>query len=116
VEGHPGGLQGRRAVPVDGGAGQVIVSEQYRDHASHVESLLAAGQPAAEDQIAHVSGIELRHFRQRRRHDLRGQVVRADARKRAFARPANGRPRGGDDHCFGHGPASSHRVHPDYVR
>ena len=66
VEGHPGGLQRRRAVPVDGRAGQVIVAEQHRHHARHVEALLAAGQPAAEDQVAHVGGIELRHLRQRR--------------------------------------------------
>src|SRR5262249_55954078 len=91
VEGHPGRLQRRGAVPVDGRAGQVVVAQQYRYHARHVEALLAAGQPAAEDQVAHVGGIELRHLRQRRAHHLHGQVVRADARERALARTADRR-------------------------
>jgi hypothetical protein len=79
--------------------------EQYRLTVvpGHVEALLAAGQPAAQDQVADVSGIELRHLGQGRRHHLRSQVVRADAGERALERSANRRPRGSDDHCFGHG-------------
>jgi hypothetical protein len=80
----------------------VVVPGQHRDHAGQVEPLLATGQAAAEHQVADVGGIELRHLGQRRGHDLRGQVVRADTGEGALAGPANRRPCGGDDHCFGH--------------
>src|SRR5436305_1194972 len=66
VEGHPGGLQRRGAVPVHGSARNMVMAEQYGDHARHVEALLAAGQPAAEDQVADVGRVELRHLGQRR--------------------------------------------------
>ena len=103
VERHPGRLQRRRAVPGHRRAGQVIVSEQHRDHAGHVEALLAAGQPAAQHEVLDVARIQLRYLGQGRSHQLRSQVIRADAGQRALERPANRRPRGGDDHCFGHG-------------
>jgi hypothetical protein len=81
----------------------VIVSEQDGDHPGHVEALLAARQAAAQHQVADVRGIELRHLGQGGRHHLCGQVVGADAGERPLERSADRRPRGGDDHCFGHG-------------
>src|SRR5690606_40019313 len=43
VEGHPGGLQRRRAVPGHGRTRDVVQSQHDRDHPGHVEPLLASG-------------------------------------------------------------------------
>jgi hypothetical protein len=51
VKSHPGGLQRRRAIPVDGGARQEIVAEFHGDHARHVEAGFTAGQPTAQDEV-----------------------------------------------------------------
>ena len=82
VHGHPRGLQGRRAVPGERGAGKVVVTEQHRDHPGHVEPGLATGQAAAQHQVVHVRRVQLRHLVQRRAHDGGGQVVRPQVLQR----------------------------------
>src|SRR5215472_18356810 len=78
MEGHPGALQGRGAVAGDGGAGKGVVAEHHGDNPGHVVALLAAGQAAAKDEIADLRRIDLRHLSERRREQLRGQVIRPD--------------------------------------
>ena len=103
VEGHPGGLQRRRAVARHRGPGQVVVAEQHGDHPGHVEALLAAGQAAAEQQVVDVVRVELRHLGQRGRDHLSGQVVRPDTGEGTLERAANRGSRRRDDNCVGHG-------------
>jgi hypothetical protein len=86
----------------DRGSRQVIVAEQDRDHARHVVALLAAGQPAAEDQVAELGRVQLRHLGQRRGDHLSDQVVGTDAGQRALERTADRRARGGDDDGLRH--------------
>jgi hypothetical protein len=59
----------------------VVVAEQDGDHPRHVESLLAAGQAAAEDEVADVGRVQLRDLGQRGGHDLPGQVIGTDGGK-----------------------------------
>jgi hypothetical protein len=91
VESHPDGLQRRRTVAVDGGAGQEVVAELDGDHAGHVEALLAAGQAAAQDQVVDLVGVERLDFVECGAHHLRGQVVRPDADQRPFHGAPDGR-------------------------
>src|ERR1700735_5093897 len=79
VESHPGGLQRGRAVPGHRGAGQRVVAEHDGDDAGHVEALLAAGQPAAQHQVADVSRVKLRHLGQCCGDHLDSQVIGPDA-------------------------------------
>ena len=65
----------RRAVAGQGGAGQVVHAEEDGDHAGHVETLFAAGEPAAEHQVLDVRRFELRDLRQRRTDHLDREVV-----------------------------------------
>src|SRR5699024_4569901 len=59
---HPGGLQAGGAVTGDRGAGQMVVTEFYRDRAAHVESRLAPWQATAEHQIVDLGRVELGYF------------------------------------------------------
>ena len=103
VERHPDRLQRGRAVAGDGGAGQLVVAEQHRDHPGHVEALLAAGQPAAEHEVVERGRVQLRDLVQGGLDDRGGQVVRAEAGHGALGGAADRGTGGGDDDGLGHG-------------
>src|SRR5262249_41012750 len=86
-----------RAVPGGGGAGQVVVPEQDRDHARHVEAGLAAGQTTAEVQVGDVARVELRHLVERGADDRRRQVVGAASGEGSLEGAADAGAGGGDD-------------------
>ena len=71
---HPGGLQRRRAVAGDGGAGHVHAGEDG-DVAADVEALLATGQAAAADEVLDLAAVELRYLVEDLVDDLSRQVV-----------------------------------------
>ncbi len=102
VEGHASCLQGGGAVAGDGGPRQFVVAEQHGHYASHVETLLAAGQAAAEDEVFDVGGVELGHFGEGGPDDLHGQVVGADAGEGSLEGAADGGSCGSYDNCLGH--------------
>jgi hypothetical protein len=106
VVGHPGALQRGRAVPVDRGARDAVEAQHDPGHPGDVEPLLAAGQPAADDQILYLGRIQLRYLGQHCRHDLGEQVVGPDGGQRSLERPADGRAGGRDDDGFWHIDAS----------
>src|SRR5664280_2197270 len=102
VRGHANGLEGRRAVPVDGHAGHVGEAGQQRDHAAQVVAGLAAGLAVAEDEVLDRVGIELGHLGQHLAHDQCGQVVGPAVDQRTLVGPSDRGPAGGDDYGFGH--------------
>src|SRR6201999_1501413 len=72
VERHPRGLQRRRTVAVDGGAGQEVVAELDGDGTGQVVTGLAGRLATAQDQVVDLVGVELRHLVQRGAHHLSG--------------------------------------------
>ncbi len=102
VEGHPGGLQRRRAVPVDGGAGQEVVAELDGHGAGDVVARLTGGLGAAHHQVVDVVGIQRGHLVQNGLHHLRGEVVGAHGGQRPLDGAADGRAGGGNDDGFRH--------------
>jgi hypothetical protein len=107
VECHPRGLQRRRAVAVDRGAGQEVVAEFDGHRASDVVARLTSGLCATHHQVVDVLGGQRRHLVQYGAHDLGGQVVRPHGGQRPLYRPSDWRPSGGDDDGFRHGNSSS---------
>src|ERR1019366_2870801 len=102
VRGHANGLEGRRAVPVDGHAGHVGEAGQQRAHATQVVAGLATGLAVAEDEVLDRVGIELGHLGQYLAHDQCGQVVGPAVDQRTLVGPSDRGPAGGDDYGFGH--------------
>ena len=84
VEGHPRGLQRRRAVPVDGGARQEVVAEFDGDDARDVETGLTAGLTAAQDEVVDLVRVQRGHLVQRGAHYLSGEIVGPHANQRPF--------------------------------
>jgi hypothetical protein len=70
--------------------GQVVEAEQRGDDAAHVEALLTAGQPAAEQQVVDVARVQRRHLRQRAETTA---AVRSSGRT-SVREPLNARPMG----------------------
>ncbi|SIN47088.1 Uncharacterised protein [Mycobacteroides abscessus subsp. abscessus] len=102
VERHAGGLQRRRAVTVDGGAGQEVVAQLYRHRATDVETGLAAWLTAAQHQVVDILGVQCGHLVEGGAHHLRGQVIRPHAHQRALAGSPDRGAGSGNDHGFGH--------------
>src|SRR4029077_6851817 len=73
-----------------------------RDHPRHVEALLAAGEAAAQHEVADVGRVELGHLGQGGGDHLAGQVVGPDGGEGTLERPADWRAGGGDDDGLGH--------------
>ena len=67
VGGHADRLQARRAVAVDGDAGDVAQPGQHGDDAGDVEARLPGRLAAAHDQVLDEGGIELGHLGEQRR-------------------------------------------------
>jgi hypothetical protein len=68
----------------------------------HVVALLAAGQPAAEDQVVNRGRVELRDLGQRGRDHLHGQIIGADAGQRSLERAPDRGTCGGDNDGLWH--------------
>jgi hypothetical protein len=79
-----------------------VHAEQHRDHAGHVESLLAPWQAAAEHQVVDRGRVQLRDLRERRGYHLHRDVVWPDRGQRSLERPADRRAGGCDDDCLWH--------------
>ena len=96
---HVDRLHRRSAEAVDGGARHRDRqrSGQQCDEACDVESLLALGERAADDEILHVVGIEPGAFDDAAHH-LRREVVGAELHERALAREGERRTAVGRDH------------------
>ena len=89
VERHPGGLQRRRAVPVDGGAGQEVVAELDGDDAGDVVAGLTGGLAAA-PWNRRCRRVERRDLVQRGAHHL---AARSSGRM-SWSDPLTARPIG----------------------
>jgi hypothetical protein len=103
VQRHPRGLQRRRAVAGERGAGQEVVAEQRRDDAGHVEAGLPARQAAAQHQVVDLARVELA--------GTCASAARTAATARSSGRTSLSEPLpappdrgagGGDDDGFGH--------------
>ncbi len=75
MHGHPGGLQGRGAVAGDGQPRQLVLTQQDRHDPAHVETLLAAGQAAAQHEVVDISRVQLGNLVQCGLDDGGGEVV-----------------------------------------
>ncbi len=102
VQRHPAGLQRRRAVAVQGHAGQEVIAELGGHHLGHIESGLAAGLSTTEHQIIDVGGVQRRNLVQGGADHLGGKVVRAHAHQRTLARAADRRASERDDDGLWH--------------
>ena len=107
VGGHADRLQRRRAVAVDGDAGDVGQPGQEGGHAGDVVAGLAAGLTAAEDDVLDLLRVELRGLLEEGLDDEPGQVVGAALGQAALVGTADRRAGGGDDDGFGHASPSS---------
>ena len=67
-----------------------------------VDTLLTAGQPAAQEQVVDLRGVELGHLVERGADHLRRQVVGTHVLQRPLEGPADRRAGGGDDDCLRH--------------
>ncbi|GAA2862510.1 hypothetical protein GCM10010472_19870 [Pseudonocardia halophobica] len=65
-------------------------------------ALLAAGQPAAQQQVVDLRGVQAGDLVEGGPDDLGGEVVGAHVLQRTLAGAADGRASGGDDHGVGH--------------
>ena len=102
VAGHADRLERRRAVAVDGDAGDVRHVGQHRDDAGEVHAGLTGGLAAAQDEVLDEVAVERRHLLEDGVDDLRGEVVGTHVDQRTLHGPPDGRAGGGDDDCFRH--------------
>jgi hypothetical protein len=80
----------------------MVMAEQQRHDATHVEAALAARQAAAEHQVVDVGRVERRDLVEGGLHDGRGEVVGTQILQRTLERAADRGPGGRNDHCLGH--------------
>ena len=111
VGGHADRLQRRRAVAVDGDAGDVGQAGEERRHAGDVVAGLAAGLAAAQDDVLDRLRVERGHLVEHGLDDEGRQVVGPALGEAALVGPPDGRAGGGDDDGFGHGaPPRARRI------
>ena len=79
VERHADGLQARRAVAVDGDAGDVVEPGEHSDDTGDVEATFAGRLADAHHQVVDIGALHLRHLLHQRLDDLRRHVVGAHA-------------------------------------
>ena len=102
VRGHANGLQRRRAVAIDGDAGDVGQTGEQRRDARDVETRLAGRLTAADDEVFDALGVEFGQLGEDGANDERGEVVGAHVDERALEGATDGGSSGGDDDGFGH--------------
>ena len=108
---HANGLQARRAVAIDGDAGDIVQSSEHGNHACDVETTLTCRLTATHDEILDIAGLYLWHFGHEGPNDLRAHVVGAQVDERTFVGATNGATGGCDDDCFGHDVILSNSCH-----
>src|SRR5260370_14072148 len=103
MRGDPGGHQRRRAIAVDGDAGDVEPAED-RYGPAEVVALLAAGQAAPTDEVLDLRALELWQLLQHLRDYIGREVVRPDVDEGPLASPADRRAAQSSDHSSIHAP------------
>ena len=102
VRRHPHRLQRARAVPRDRAAGDLAHPGEHGDDPTHVEALLASGEPTAEHEVVDRGAIEIGQLVERRVDDERSHVVGAFVDQRSLERPTDRGAGSGDDDGLGH--------------